>query len=143
MIKDIKRDYLSHLEKYMAVYEIVKKFKEYKESHNDIFESKEMSQILFNNYIVCVGFSRLLVELLNKVGISSKDISLDVDTSYERGFTLEEKIAKFEGHRRVLVNLVDPKYNIDGFYMADPTWDNDLKQNYIRHFRYELNLHSL
>ena len=28
------------------------------------------------------------------------------------------------GHERVIVNLVDPKYGINGIYQSDPTWDN-------------------
>lgn len=31
------------------------------------------------------------------------------------------------------MNIEDPKYNIKGFYVADPTWDNDLTNDYYNH----------
>jgi len=131
MIKDIRDKDLSPLEKYMAIYEIVKKFKQYKESKDDLQESRDLSQILFNNYIVCVGFSHLLVELLSRVGINAKEYSVKVDTSYDAGFTKEEIPENMEGHMRVIVYLEDAKYDVSGYYMSDPTWDNHLEKNMI------------
>ena len=36
----------------------------------------------------------------------------------------DEAESKYGGHSRVIVNLVDSKYGIDGIYQSDPTWDN-------------------
>ena len=49
------------------------------------------------------------------------------------GFTLEEKSIDLAGHARVIVNINDPKYNISGVYVVDPTWDNDLENDYYNH----------
>lgn len=133
MISDIKNSNYSPFEKYIAVYNIVKKFKEYKENKENDAESKYVSRILLNDYMVCAGYSLLLEELLYRVGINSYYHSVCVDTSYDEGFTMEEKLVEKEGHARLIVNINDPKYNIHGFYKADPTWDNDLEFDYYNY----------
>jgi len=133
LVEPIKNANLSPLEKYLGVYNIVKNFKKYKESENNTDESRYLRYILNGEYIVCVGYAKLLVELLDKVGIKAITFSTDVDTSYDDGFTLEEKTVEFAGHRRVIVSIDDYKYNVHGLYMADPTWDNSLDNNLLNH----------
>lgn len=133
MVEPIKNANLSPLEKYIAVYNIVKNFKPYKESEENREYSRYLRYILDNDYMVCVGYAKLLEVLLDKVGISTQHLSVSVDTSYKKGFTLEEKPVEYAGHARVIVNLDDDKYNIHGLYMSDPTWDNNLENNYLNH----------
>ena len=133
MVANIKNQELSPLEKYLSVYNIVKNFKKYKNNENNSQEAKELRYILENEYIVCAGFSNLLVVLLDKIGISSKAISLDVDTSYDLGYTKDTKVISLVGHRRVILSIDDDKYNVHGLYIADPTWDNSLNNNYLNH----------
>lgn len=128
LVKDIKDADLSPYEKYIAVYNIVKKYKPYKESDNKE-ESRFLKYILDNEYMVCVGYSNLLEALLGKVGIDSVEMGVAVDSSYDAGFTQEEKVVKREGHSRLLVNIDDDKYGIHGIYVADPTWDNILEKD--------------
>lgn len=111
---------LSPLEKFVYAYNIVKQFKEYKESPSNRFHSRDLYRILGNNYIVCAGFSALLNDLLNKLNIDSKCINIMVDS---------EKIKNeyMVNHQRIYVNLEDKKYKINGYYLSDPTWDNNLK----------------
>ena len=129
MISKIRNANLSPLETYLAVYDTVKKYKPYKESDNNPNESRKLKYILSDNnpYIVCAGFSKLLTELLNKVNIPSKHISVMIDTSYEKGMTVEEKVISYAKHARNLIKLDDDKYNIHGYYLADSTWDNNTK----------------
>lgn len=133
MVKDIKDSSYSPLEKYIAVYNIAKKFKEFLESPNDMDESRYVDKLLYNDYMVCVGYAKFLRELLNKVGIKSYEYDVDTDISYDRGFTLEEKPIDLSAHARLIVDIKDPKYNIDGFYVTDPTWDNYLERDYYSH----------
>lgn len=133
MVEPIKNANLSPLEKYIAVYNIVKNFKPYKENTENPEYSRYLRYILDNKYMVCVGYAKLLEVLLDKVGISTQHLSVSVDTSYKKGFTLEEKPVEYAGHARVIVNLDDDKYNIHGLYMSDPTWDNNLENNYLNH----------
>lgn len=127
MVKNIKNSKCTPFEKYIAVYNIVKNFKPYKEVEDDkhIYLSRDIRYILKNDYIVCVGYSKLFRELLDKVGIESTIYNTSVDTSYDEGFTLEDKPLNLCRHARVMVNLIDKEYGINGFYISDPTWDND------------------
>ena len=133
MIEPIKKANLSPLEKYIAVYNIVKNFKPYKENTENPEYSRYLRYILDNDYMVCAGYANLLEVLLDKVGINTQHLSVSVDTSYKKGFTLEEKPVEYGGHARVIVNLDDDKYNIHGLYMSDPTWDNNLENSYLNH----------
>lgn len=123
----LERNY-SPFEKLVYAYNISKKFKEYKENPKNLNESRYLSEILFNEYMVCVGYSKMFTDLLKKLEIESKTISIDV------AINKEGEPLKTAGHARVLYHLKDPKYNIDGYYTADPTWDNNLQEdlyNYI------------
>lgn len=133
MIKDIKNSDYSLFEKYIAAYNIVKRFKEYLENEKDKTESRKISKFLNNNYMVCVGYAGLLRELLTRLEIPTYSYSVSIDISYDEGFSIEEKPVEFGAHARVIVNLNDPKYGINGFYVADPTWDNDLENDYYNH----------
>lgn len=133
MIKDIKNSNYSMFEKYIAAYNIVKKFKKYLESSNDKDESRYVKKLLNNDYMVCVGYANLLEELLKRLDIKTYHYNVSTDISYDEGFTLEEKEIELAGHARVIVKIDDPKYDINGVYVADPTWDNDLKDDYYNH----------
>ncbi len=174
LILEIKDSNLSPFEKYLAIYNIVKQFKPYKENNsgyinylveqgleenealefasdsnnkqyydkwlgennlidNSREESRYLKYILNNDYMVCVGYAKLFIDLLERVGISADYLNVRVDTSYDKGFTMEEKPVKFGGHARVIVNLVDEKYGIDGYYIADPTWDNNMEIDLYNH----------
>lgn len=132
IVEEIKNGNSSPLEKYIACYNIDKRFKEYKESNN-AEESRRLRLLLNNDYMVCVGYTKLLEILSNRVGFNIYQISVSIDTSYDNGFTMEKMPISLEGHARVIVNIEDPKYNIHGFYVSDPTWDNDLEEDYYNH----------
>ena len=127
MVNNINDSNCTPFEKYIAVYNIVKNFKPYNEEKEG--ENPELSRnikfILNGDYMVCVGFSKLFRELLDKVGIEASIYNTSVDISYDDGFTLEDIPINNVIHSRVLVNLVDEKYDINGYYISDPTWDND------------------
>lgn len=129
MVSRIKKSNCSPFEKFISIYNIVKNYKPYSEvkEGENLDLSRNLRYILNNEYIVCIGYTKLLRELLDKVGIESTIYNTSVDISYEDGFTLEEIPITYCRHSRLLVNIVDQKYNINGFYLSDPTWDNDDK----------------
>lgn len=127
LIAPIKNADLSPYEKYLAVYNLVKQFKPYKENKDDKDQSRFLRYILNNDYMVCVGYSILLKTLLDKVGIPCIEASVKIDTSYDKGFTQEEIPTNLTGHARNIIKIDDPKYNVHGIYIADATWDNDMK----------------
>ena len=122
---------LSPYEKFLYAYNITKHYKEYNEvdENDDKFNSRKLYKIIDNDeYMVCVGYANMFQDLLTKLGISSTTYSVGVDVGFDSLDALseysEDAISKYGGHSRVIVNLVDPKYGIDGIYQSDPTWDN-------------------
>ncbi len=132
IVEEIKNGDSSPFEKYIACYNIVKRFKAYKESDNDQ-ESRRLRLLLNNDYMVCVGYTNLLEILLNRVGFNVYQFSVTIDTSYDNGFTTEEIPVSLDHHARLIIKMDDPKYNIHGFYVSDPTWDNNLEEDYYNH----------
>lgn len=140
---------LSPFEKYLYAYNVTKKFKKYKENEDDKTSARDLYQIMDNEYMVCVGYSKLLGDLLSKLGIESYDESVTVDIGLDNipneekplpDFIYDEKTGELKelktegaGHARRKIHLVDPKYGIDGYYFSDPTWDNDLEYDAYNH----------
>ena len=127
---------LSNYEKFLYAYNITKHFKEYKETTGeDKFESRSLYKILDNDeYMVGVGFSNLFVDLLSKLGIEASTYSIGVDIGFAEMDVMSENVDgnytnEYGAHARVIVNLVDPKYNINGIYQSDPTWDNVIDED--------------
>lgn len=125
LVNDIKNSSLTPYEKYMQVYNLVKNFKPYRDNPDDTAAPRSLKYIVDNEYMVCSGFASLLIALLEKVGIDAYYYSVKVQ---EKGN--EED---YSGHARVIVNLIDDKYRINGYYIADPTWDNCFKYNFLTH----------
>lgn len=130
LVKDIRESNLSPYEKYLAVYNIVKNFKPYKEEGIFSANSRTITGILNTDFMVCVGFSLLLNVLLHKVGIPSYKIGVKADTSYDKGFTMEEKSTELGAHARNIVKIDDDKYGIHGIFVADATWDNNMESDF-------------
>jgi hypothetical protein len=129
---------LSPYEKYLAVYNIVKKYKPYKENEDSKSDARNIYDILDNEYMVCVGYAKLLEDLLGRVGIEAYALSSSVDVGFDHADPKaevlgDEFVTTWGGHQRCIVNLTDPKYGIDGYYMADPTWDNNFKVDSYTH----------
>lgn len=124
---------LSPFEKYIFDYNIAKKFKPYKENKDDAKASRNLYEILDNDYLVCVGFAKILEELTKRDGIPSIEHNVMVDTSYDDKDENECVVATAGGHARRYLYIKDPKYGIDGFYVADPTWDNVMDKDLYNH----------
>ena len=120
---------LSPYEKYLYAYNVAKKYKQYKENNENKGKSRNLYNILDGEFMVCVGYATLLGDLLTKLGIESAPLSVSIDIGYDKvpddAMVIPDDVAvQSAGHARLRVHLVDPKYNIDGIYFADPTWDN-------------------
>lgn len=135
----------SPFEKYLYAYNQAKKFKKYKENNEDKTSARDLYQIMDNEYMVCVGYSKLLGDLLDKLGIENYEDSVSVDVGLDNisndvtvlpDFVYDEKTGEMKevkteaaGHARRMAHVVDPKYGIDGYYFTDPTWDNDMEHD--------------
>ena len=116
--KKIITDYdLSPLEKLLFAYDIMKTFP-YNENENDKADAREPHRIIETGHIVCVGYVKLLNEILEDLDPNIKFGNFGC-TCYEnddvtvRGF-----------HDRGMVRIDDDKYNVHGAYVIDPTWDS-------------------
>ena len=131
LVKDIKESKLSPYEKYIQVYNLVKSLKEFQFFYNDeklddiiIDQSRNPYLIMFNNYIVCSGFCAILSKFLNKVGIPN--LYWEFDCKGEKG-----------RHARLYVNMKDEKYDMNLYFMCDPTWDNtDMEDAELHGYKY-------
>lgn len=135
MIEPVKN--LSPYEKYLYAYNIVKQFKPYLESTNRE-EARNLYSVLKSDYIVCAGFANLLKDLLDKLGIKSfyygAAVNTGLDNVANQDIVLNDDVEMHKvSHARLIVSLVDEKYGIDGIYEADPTWDNNLQNDYYNH----------
>ena len=126
IIEFVKHYNLSPLERVMLVYDIVKSNKYRQEKRKDSCNiSRNLNQILNSNKIVCVGFANLLDYLL---------INLDIDSNI---ITLQYKNKK-SGHERNYIHLIDEKYNINGVFFLDATWDSKKSDEYLDNYRFFL-----
>lgn len=115
---------LSPLEQYLYAYNLTKNFKEYTPSTEGWEQSRALYNILDNEYIVCAGYTRLLEDLLDKLGIKSREF----------GVVAHDKETNQYGNHSILqVKIVDEKYGIDGIYFSDPTNDSDKKNDYYQY----------
>lgn len=126
IIEKIKKYDLSPIEQIMYAYDIVreKKYKEesIKENANT---SRDLSKILLGENIVCVGYANLFNAILEKLNIKSYT------------YFLSKKNDERNGHVRNIVHVIDKKYNINGIYYFDATWDSKkTKYNYLDSYRF-------
>ncbi len=130
----IKKYNFSPIEAAMYVYDIVRD-KPYKQEdiNDDYSRSRNLVEVLKddNDYMVCAGYSNLMIAILKELGVNAKPINLD---------STEES---FSAHRRVGIYITDPKYDIDNVMYFDPTWDLDKKDEngnvvtkYINRYNY-------
>ena len=135
LVRPIKEQDFSPLERFIAVYNLVKNFKTYRGHETNYDKSTCLKCILYNEYIVCLGFSKLLIALCHKVGIKVSEVGVTIDrensTKYKKDNRENDRI-KVE-HSRCIVSIDDDIYDVHGLYMTDPTWDNELRENLFNH----------
>ena len=122
IVQKVKRLELSPFETILYVYNLLKE-RTYSEVKDDDFaNSRDLSKALLGKNIVCVGFTVIFNTILNQLGIDAKTSRLS---------PLKGKY----GHQRSEIYVVDPKYNVNGAYYFDVTWDS--KQNDDTLFSYK------
>lgn len=107
---------LSNFEKVIYVYDIVKKFNYKSSLDNHSMDGRQLHKIFNTGNIVCSGFSRVITEVLNELGIRSGIYKL---------ITKDNEL-----HARSLVHIVDDKYNINAIYSMEPTWESAINTDY-------------
>lgn len=116
IIRDVESKMLSNFEKVIYVYDIVKKFKFTPSSDYYSMDGRHLHRIFNTSSIVCSGFSRIITEVLNELGINSSIYKL---------ITKDNVL-----HARSLVHIVDNKYGINAICSMEPTWESAINDNY-------------
>lgn len=124
----IKNLNLSPMETIMYVYDLVRsRVYSYEGIDDSYFKSRDLSMVLFGDKIVCLGFANIFSSILNFIGIDCRVVFLS------------DKNNDGVGHARNVIYVQDDKYEIDGVYYFDPTWDCkkvDDVNNYLCNYRY-------
>lgn len=121
IVNRVENTNLSQIESIMYVYDIVKE-RIYKKDKDNYHNSHDVMNVLTGDTIVCSGYSNVFNAILKCLGI--KAIPL---------------ISNKSKHQRSIAYVKDEKYNIDGVYVFDPTWDSKKDTNdytYINRYNY-------
>lgn len=105
---------LSPAERVCYAYDLIKS-NVYRECQQKKDNSRYIHSIVDTGYIVCVGYSKFLAQLLKEVGIKAHTI----------GTSVPLKDGTTGGHERNLIEIKDDKYGINGIYAFDCTWDSN------------------
>lgn len=109
---------LSELEKITIAYDYVKFFAYNEELNDRLADSRSIARVIKDGYIVCEGYCRIFSQLLKEFDINSYLMFIG---------------SKTKGHVRSLININDPKYNVKGPFIFDPTWDSSMNMALLRH----------
>ncbi len=115
IVDNVNQFKLSPIEKVMFVYDIIKERVYTQESKDeDYTTSRDLSQVLLGDKIVCVGFTNIFDIILKKLNFQTSRVILST-----------QKEATYHIYNEVFI--VDDKYNIDGIYVFDATFDSNKK----------------
>ncbi len=116
ILSDVNSKCLSNFEKVIYVYDIVKKFNYNKANDDYSMDGRQLHKIFNTGNMVCSGFARIITEVLNELGIQSGIYKLVTKDN--------------ELHARSLVHIIDQKYDINGIYSMEPTWESAINTDY-------------
>ena len=85
--------------------------------------SRSIYGVLNSDRIVCVGYCELFKAVINEIGDKNIKIFDNHVKTQEDNDIFGSLFGEFDKHRNLIVYLKDEKYNIEGFYYLDPTWD--------------------
>ena len=114
-VEKIKKLGLSPMENIMYIYDLVRnRIYKLEDENESQYKSRDLIEVLSGDKIVCTGYANIFCAYLTCLGINNEIVGLEGKT---------EK----EGHSRSVAYVKDPKYDIDGVYYFDPTWDSRKK----------------
>lgn len=120
--KKIKRYNLSSLEQVFLIFDIVKNNIYNKENIGENTNlSRTLDNVLNNEYIVCAGYIAIMNAILKSLGFNIQRLSCNNGK-----------------HCRTAIYIKDDKYNLDGVYIFDPTFDKKKNEddNYIDNYEF-------
>ena len=79
-----------------------------------------------NKQTVCAGFASMTKAIIDRLNLSQLKCKYQGVVSWDYNAALEPEGRG--GHVLSLITIQDPKYNIDGMYFDDATWDNKTRK---------------
>ncbi len=113
LIEEIQSKNLSPIEQVMYVYDYVKSFELAK--NDTSIEKRQVDCVLTDKKAVCAGFSDTFNEILRRMGFKTAII---------------ESFVGNVSHMNSIVEIIDPKYEINGIYNFDSTFDSSNENSY-------------
>lgn len=127
IVNKIENYNYSPLEQALYAYDLVRNRFYVKEADEEMGTvSRDLTSVLLGDKIVCLGFANIYNTVLTMLGFNSMV------------FRLLPKEEEKSGHARVFTYIKDEKYDIDGLYFFDPTFDckkND-SNDYLSSYRF-------
>lgn len=109
----IKKLGLSPMETIMYVFDQVRnRVYTFENEDESSFKSRDLTEVMFGDKIVCAGYANIFNVLLYYIGIKNYVVHLTDKNNPEKG------------HARNIIYVQDEKYDIDGVYYFDPTWNS-------------------
>ena len=128
IVNKIKKYNLSSPEQIMYAYDLVRDRVYTSEGKDEDYSvSRDISSAILGDKIVCVGYSIIFEKVLDNLGIKSKPV------------TIKRKDNPRIGHRRNMIYVDDPKYDVYGIYYFDATWDskkNNSESAYLDSYKF-------
>ena len=122
IVSFLKKSNYSPFEKMLFIHAYVTHNYEYNDG--SLEECRVLPGIVKNKKIVCSGYASFIKAIIDK--LDDPDLKCDIVGCelYSRGL-----VKTYEGgHCHNLIHIKDPKYNIDGSYVEDATWDSKTKK---------------
>ena len=118
---------LSPLEKMLYAYDIVRD-RVYKLESGDEspYKSRDLTQVIVGDRIVCAGFSKILGAVLTELGIRNM-------------VQLLRNNVEGNGHARNVCYIRDDKYGVEGIYYMDTTFGSKKREGddaYLKNYEY-------
>lgn len=138
----IKNNNLSPAEALAYIHLRVSKVALYQSSENRTWSSNDQylaGAFMKKPEFVCAGFASLEKQIIDELNMPElKCDILSIDLRKKDGST------NFESHARLIINITDKKYGINGHFYSDPTWDNVPKEQTPRytHMFMPINCHE-
>ncbi len=116
--EEIKKANLSPAETLLAVYmKVTSKKYTYEDQAEHFSQSRSVYGVLNSDKIVCAGYAELFQAILDEIGNDNIQVYQNV--------VYVERDDKKVPHQNLIVHIKDDRYQIDGWYYLDPTWDNN------------------
>lgn len=117
MVEKIKKYNLSPFEQIIYAYDLVReRIYKFEDKGDSPTKSRDLTSVLLGEKIVCVGYAAMLKAILKNFKINIENYIIDSKT-------------KNLAHQRNMIHVWDLKYNLDGVFFFDATFDSRKSEN--------------